>query len=104
MSYLSKKDRKRVSKLITAKLELMGVKDEITFMGSGTFKKYMKKDSDGKVIMEKNKETGKNEPKLFDVEMPIAMNVMRRTVRELRNSSPETINAFLAMKLPDQAG
>lgn len=101
MSYISKKEKKRISKLITQKLELMGVKDEITFMGSGKFRKFMKKDDKGGVIMEKNKETGKDVPKMFDVEMQIAMNVMRRTVRELRNSHPDVINAFLRMQLPD---
>lgn len=102
MSHISKKERKRISRLITKKLELMGVKDELTFMGSGVFREFMKKDDKGGVIMEKNKE-GKMVPKLFKVEMPIAMNVMRRTVRELRNSHPDIINAFLRMPIPDQA-
>ena len=98
--YISKKEKKRVSKLITEKLAALGVKDEITFVGSGKIRKYMRKDDKGQIIMEKNKDTGKMEPKLFDVEMPIAMNVMRRTVRELRNSPVETINAFLSMPIP----
>jgi hypothetical protein len=104
MSYLSKKEQKRISRLLTKKLTEMGVKDEITFTGTGVFKKFMKKDGKGGVIMEKNPDTGKMEPKLFDVEMLQAMNVLRRTVRELRNSTPEVINAFLAMPVPDKAG
>lgn len=103
MSYLSKKEKKRISKLITEKLLAMGVKDEITFTGSGVFKKFMRKDGKGGVIMEKNPDTGKMEPKLFDVEMQIAINVLRRTVREIRNSTPEVINAFLALEVPTAA-
>lgn len=97
--YISRKEKKRVSKLITQKLELLGVKDEITFVGSGKMRKFMKKDGKGGVIMETDK-NGKRVPKMFEVEMPIAMNVMRRTVRELRNSPVDTINAFLAMPVP----
>src|ERR1017187_7120654 len=101
MYHISKKDRKYVSRAITAKLLAMGVKDETTFVGSGKFRKFYKKDADGQLIMEKNKE-GKSVGKLFDVEMPIAMNVLRRTVREMRNQTPEIINAFLDMPVPGQ--
>jgi hypothetical protein len=99
MSYLSKKNKKRVSKAITEKLLALGVKDEITFIGSGKIRQFYKKDEKGQVIMEKDKD-GKLVPKSFPVEMPIAMNVLRRTVRELRNQAPETINAFLSMPVP----
>jgi hypothetical protein len=103
MSYLSKKDRKRVSKLITKKLEAMGVKDEITFVASGKVRKFYKKDESGNLIMEEGKD-GIKKAKLFEVQMPIAINVLRRTVRELRNKSPETIQAFLDMPTPTEAG
>jgi hypothetical protein len=101
MSHISKKSRKYVSKMITEKLTAMGVKDEVTFVGSGRIRKFYKKDADGNLITEKNEE-GKIVPKLFDVEMPIAMNVLRRTVRELRNQTPDIINAFLNMPVPGQ--
>lgn len=92
MSYLSKKERKRVSKLITNKLLEMGVKDEINFVGSGKMRKFFKKDEKtGKIIMENGK------PKEFELEMPIAINVLRRTVREMRNQHPDVINSFLSM-------
>ncbi len=94
MSHLSKKERKRVSKLITEKLLAMGVKDETNFIGSGKIRKFYKKDEKGKLIMEGGK------PKEFEVEMPIAINVLRRTVREMRNSEPDVINAFLGMETP----
>jgi hypothetical protein len=96
MSYISKKESKRISKIISDKLKLMGVKDEITFIGSGKKKKFYKKDDSGGVIMEKN-DRGELVPKVFEVEMPIAMNVLRRTVRELRKAPVEVINAFLRM-------
>jgi hypothetical protein len=96
VSYLSKKEAKRVSKLIAQKLEAMGVKDETNFIGSGKIRQFHKKDDKGKIIMDGGK------PKLFDVEMPIAINVLRRTVRELRNSHPDVINAFLSMETPAQ--
>ena len=99
MSYLTKKERKRVSKLITEKLLALGVKDEVTFIGSGKIRKFYKKDEKGQYIMEKDKD-GKQKPKEHDVEMPIAMNVLRRTVRELRNQTPGAINAFLNMPVP----
>lgn len=94
MSYLSKKAQKRVSKLITNKLLEMGVKDEITFIGSGKIRKFFKKDETGKLIMEGGK------PKEFEVEMPIASNTLRRTVRELRKQDLDTISAFLNMQTP----
>jgi hypothetical protein len=94
--YISKKEKKRVSKLITNKLLAMGVKDETTMTGSGRIRKFWRKDDKGNLITEKGKD-GKAVPKLFDVEMPIAMNVLRRTVRELRNQPVEVINAFLSM-------
>ena len=100
MSHISKKERKRVSRLITDKLLAMGVKDEITFIGSGKMGKFYKRGDDGKIITEKDKDTGKLVPKEFEVEMPIAMNVLRRTVRQLRNSPVEVINAFLDMPVP----
>lgn len=101
MSYISKKEKKRVSKLITNKLLAMGVKDEITMVGSGRIRQFYRKDDKGNLITEKG-EDGKPTPKLFDVEMPIAMNVLRRTVRELRNQPVEVINAFLNMQTQPQ--
>lgn len=100
--YISKKEKKRVSKLITERLLAMGVKDEITFIGSGKYRTYYRKDEKGQIIMEKK--DGKSVPKEFKVEMPIAMNVLRRTVRELRNSPVDVINAFLRMPLPGANG
>jgi hypothetical protein len=99
MSYISKKNRKYVSRAITQKLLALGVKDEVTMIGSGRIRQFYKKDAGGNIIMEKDKD-GKLLPKQFDVEMPIAMNVLRRTVRELRNQTPEVINAFLKMQVP----
>jgi hypothetical protein len=101
MSYISKKEKKRVSKLITNKLLAMGVKDELTMVGSGKTRQFYRKDDKGNLITEKGKD-GKAVPKLFDVEMPIAMNVLRRTVRELRNQPVEVINAFLNMQTGPQ--
>ncbi len=98
MSYLSKKEQKRVSRLIGKKLAEMGVKDEITYVGTGKIRKFMRKDGKGGVIMEKNEE-GKMVPKMFDVEMQQALNVFRRTLKEIRNSSPEVINAFLGLEV-----
>jgi len=102
MSYISKKEKKRVSKLITQKLKAMGVKDEITMVGSGVTRQFYRKDDKGNLITEKDPKTGKAVPKLFDVEMPIAMNVLRRTVRELRNQPVDVINAFLGMQTNPQ--
>ena len=101
MSYISKKEKKRVSKLITNKLLAMGVKDELTMVGSGKIRQFYRKDDKGNLITRKGKD-GKPTPKLFDVEMPIAMNVLRRTVRELRNQPVEVINAFLNMQTQPQ--
>ena len=99
MNHLTKKQRKYVSRAITKKLEAMGVKDEVTFVGSGKIRKFFKKDEKCNLILETDKD-GKKVPKQFDVEMPLALNVMRRTVRELRNQTPEVINAFLRMEVP----
>jgi hypothetical protein len=99
--YISKKEQKWVSKQITRKLLAMGVKDELTFVGSGVTREYWRKDDKGNLITEKGKD-GKAVPKLFDVEMPIAMNVLRRTVRELRNQPVDVINAFLKMPVQQE--
>lgn len=97
MNGLSKKDKRAISKLIEQKLVAMGVKDEITYVASGKKNKQPVFDTeknefkveDGKLVMQ-------------DVDVPTAMNPLRRTVRKLRNASPEEIIAFLEMPLPSE--
>ena len=94
MSFLGKKEKKRVSKMITAKLLTMGVKDEIMLTGSGKFSDFWQKGSDGNLILGEDKK-----PKVFKKEMPIAMNILRHTLKELLNQDVDTINAFLNMPI-----
>ena len=96
MSFLSKKESKRVSKLITNKLLEMGVKDEISLEKSGVVKYKPLYDANGSPVLE-TLEDGRRVPKLGPVEMPLAANILRRTVRNLRKQHPDIINSFLAM-------
>lgn len=90
---LSKKEKKEISRALTKKLQAMGVTDEITYVPSG--KKIKRpvlenntfKIEDGKIVME-------------ELDVPLAMNALRRTVRNLRNAPIEQINAFLSMPTP----
>lgn len=95
---LSKKEKKVISKAITQKLEQLGIVDEIKFVPSG--KKVKRpifdpetnqfKVEDGKLVFE-------------ELDVPMAMNAVRRTVRVLRNSSVQEIEAFLALEVPSQS-
>lgn len=97
MQKLSKKEKKAVSKLLTQKLLSMNVADEIKYVASGKKKRLPAWDheknevkvEDGKIVYE-------------DIDVPTAMNPLRRTVRNLRNSSWEEIEAFLALEMPKE--
>lgn len=95
---LSKKEKKQMSALITKKLEAMGVKDEISYIASGKKIKRPVFDAesnqfkleDGKLVME-------------ELDVPVAMNALRRTVRTLRKAPVEQIISFLEMPLNQEA-
>lgn len=92
---LSKKEKKAVSKAITAKLELLGVKDEITFIPSGKKIKVP--------VIENNQiKVQDGLPVMQELDVPLAMNALRRTVRNLRNAPIEQIEAFLSLPVPEQ--
>lgn len=90
---LSKKEKKAISKAIIEKLTSMGVKNEIQYVASGkkikrpVFEGNEIKVEDGKVVFE-------------EIDVPIAMNVLRRTVRTLRKAPLEEILAFLNLEMP----
>lgn len=90
---LSKKQKKIVSKAITAKLELLGVKDEITYIPSGKKIKIP--------VIENNQIKVKDgQPVMQEIDVPVAMNALRRTVRNLRNGPVDQIEAFLSIPVP----
>ena len=98
MQKLSKKEKKHVSKLIKSKLESMGVKDEITYIKTNIKRQKLVYDKKGHPITEKDK-NGVLQPKIIVVDMVQAMNVMRRTIRELRNKSMVEVNQFLELQI-----
>jgi hypothetical protein len=89
---LSKKDKKTLSKLLANKLKAMGVEDEIKYTPSGkkikrpVFENDQVKVEDGQVVFE-------------EIDIPVAMNPLRRTVRRLRNAPLDQIEAFLNMEV-----
>lgn len=82
---LTKKERKYVSAQLTKKLKEMGVRDEISYVHSGT--KPVMRIVEGKIITE-------------TVERVKASNPLRNMVKQLRNSSREAVESFLAMEIP----
>lgn len=91
---LTKKGRKYYSKLLTEKLKAMGVKDEISFTPSGKKRKTLKFDENGSLVLKDGK------PEVIEVDMPIAQNILRRTVKSLRKQELSVIEAFLNIEIP----
>jgi len=98
MTKMGKKDKKRYAKLITKKLESMGIEDKLVYQATGKQKPYYKKDDSGKVIMEDGK------PKIFMVDPGMAVNPHRRLLKNLLESTPHAVKAFLNLDTSTTAG
>ena len=87
---LSKKDRKFFSSQIAKKLTEMGIEDKIDFISSGRVKEYYQRGLNGLPELGED-----GQPLVQRVEMPIARNTFRRTIKSLRNSDINVIMSFL---------
>jgi hypothetical protein len=78
---LSKKQKQKYSRLIAAKLDAQGLKDQIQMVQIGERKIYIG-----------GKDTGEKRPILQ------AKNPYRQIIKSLRNSTLDMVNAFLELK------
>ena len=114
--YLSAKDKKAYSRLLTAKLEEMGLRDMITYHPSGKqYRVYELEATPGQqpLRVRLNEAQAANmhaagtkftldkdgKPVFELVDVPQARNILRNMVRNLRNQPRAQINAFLKMSL-----
>ena len=107
--FLGNKKRKQVSRLIVAKLEAMGLRDEITYRPSG--KKVRVYFNRGKavkltaeqaeLVVKMGTETldldDKGQLRFEEYDVPQAFNVLRGMVRTLRRQPLSNIQAFLTL-------
>jgi hypothetical protein len=96
---LSKKQKRIYSRLITKKLESMGIRDEITMHPSGKKQKQLvpKEDGTGFEVDESGA------LKVVDKDVLVAKNLQRNMVKNLRNSTKDIIESFLKINLPEKS-
>jgi hypothetical protein len=92
---LPKKVRKYYARLIKRKMDEMGIQNQLTLVPSGKKKAMWMVDKTGQLIMDNGK------PKQQIVDIMIARNIYKNTVKTLLRAGTDAIDAFL--NVPTQA-